>query len=100
MEPPCPGAQPGLGVGESAAIRLARKLDCPLLLDERRARVAARKQGLRVLGTGRVLLAAKERGLIPGVGRQPAEDTGHLSVESQHRVAVLDQLAAAPPVLG
>ena len=35
----------GLGVGESAAIRLALQLRCPLLVDERRGRIAARNHG-------------------------------------------------------
>ena len=50
----------GLGVGESAALRLARQLRCPLLVDERRGRIAARNHELTIIGTGRVLIAAKQ----------------------------------------
>ena len=60
-------ALPGLDEGESAAILLAEAQECPLLVDERRARIVARKRGLFVLGTGRVLLAAREKGLIASV---------------------------------
>lgn len=58
----------GLGAGESAAIQLAEGLGRVLLIDDRRARTTARKRGVTVLGTGRVLLAAKEKGLAPNVG--------------------------------
>ena len=59
---------PGLEEGESAAILLAEAQGCPLLVDERRARIAARERGFSILGTGRVLLAARETGLIESVG--------------------------------
>ena len=57
----------GLDIGECAAICLAERLYCPLLVDERRARMAARKREILVIGTGRILLEAKERALIPSV---------------------------------
>ena len=57
----------GLGVGESSAIRLALQLRCPLLVDERRGRISARNHELTIIGTGRVLLAAKQRNLIDTV---------------------------------
>ena len=57
----------GLGGGESGAIRLAQELECPLLIDERRGRASARNRGMTVIGTGRILIAAKERGLIESV---------------------------------
>ena len=53
---------PGLDAGESAAIRLAGCLNCTLLIDERRGRNIARHRGVPVIGIGRVLVAAKERG--------------------------------------
>ena len=68
MEPPAGRSIPGLGEGESAAILLAGRLQCPLLVDERRARVAAGRHGVRVIGTGRVLIAAKQEGLLGTVG--------------------------------
>jgi predicted nucleic acid-binding protein len=58
---------PGLDDGEAAAIRLSAELKCPLLIDERRGRTAARHHGLQVVGTGRLLLWAKESGLIVSV---------------------------------
>lgn len=67
VESPAGSAVPGLDEGESAAILLAMAQDCPLFVDERRARIAARKRAVPVLGTGRVLLAAKQRGLIANV---------------------------------
>lgn len=58
----------GLGTGELAAIRLAKALQCPVLMDERLGREAARRQGLAIIGSAGLLLAAKERGLISAVG--------------------------------
>ena len=58
---------PGLDSGEAAAIHLAQELACPILVDARRGRFAASKRGLTVIGTGRVLLAAKEKGSIDSV---------------------------------
>ena len=57
----------GLGEGESAAIQLAQHLRSPVLMDERRGRHAARSRGVAVIGTGRVLIAARERNLIESV---------------------------------
>ena len=61
-------AIPGLGEGESGAIRLALERAYPLLVDDRRARLAADRLGVSVVGTGRILLAAKRHGLIESVG--------------------------------
>ena len=47
---------PGLDTGEWAAIRLARHRGILLLIDERRGRAAAHKQGVEIIGTGRVLI--------------------------------------------
>ena len=67
MDSPDESSIPGLDAGESAAIRLAGRLECTLLIDERRGRGIARRRGVPVIGIGRVLVAAKERGRIESV---------------------------------
>lgn len=67
MAPPDERQIPGLDAGESAAIRLAEQLNCTLLIDERRGRSIARHRGIPVIGIGRVLVAAKERGRLESV---------------------------------
>jgi predicted nucleic acid-binding protein len=57
----------GLDAGEIAAIHLALALQCPVLMDERLGRQAARRKGLTVIGSAGLLLGAKQRGLIPNV---------------------------------
>ena len=57
----------GLDAGECAAIVLAERHHCPLLVDERKGRAVARKRGIDIIGTGRVLLKAKDCQLIPSV---------------------------------
>lgn len=59
---------PVLDAGESAAIRLALHLSAAVLLDEKVGRKIAANLGVRVIGSAGVLLAAKQRGLIEGVG--------------------------------
>lgn len=60
-------APAGLDAGELAAIHLALMLQCPVLMDERLGRHAARRRGLTVIGSAGLLLAAKQRGLVPAV---------------------------------
>lgn len=59
-----------LGPGEAHVIALAQELEEPatLLLDDLEGRRYAEAQGLVVLGTGGVLVTAKELGLISAVG--------------------------------
>ncbi|MEZ5452559.1 MAG: DUF3368 domain-containing protein [Thiothrix sp.] len=57
----------GLDAGETQAISLARQAGCPVLLDERRGRSAAKQERVDVLGTVGLLLKAKQVGLITEV---------------------------------
>lgn len=64
---PAPALDPSLklGAGESEAIALALELRADaLLLDDRKARLEARKLGLTVAGTLAVLATAARRGLV------------------------------------
>ena len=58
---------PALGQGEVSAIALAMELGCPVLMEERLGRRVASLHGVRVIGSPAILIAAKERGLIPAV---------------------------------
>ena len=59
-----------LDSGEAAVIELARELNANfVLIDERKARKIARTvYGLHVIGSARVLVEAKRRGLLRNVG--------------------------------
>ncbi len=50
--------------GEAEAILLAQARAARLLIDERRGRAVARRRGVRVIGTGAVLLAAKRSKVV------------------------------------
>ena len=56
-----------LDQGEAEALLLAQHLNIPVLIDERKGRGVARAMGLTVIGTGAVLVAAKNAGLITAV---------------------------------
>lgn len=53
-----------LHAGEIAALNLARHLGCPVLMDDALGRKVAVRQGVAVIGSAGILLAAKERGLV------------------------------------
>ncbi len=55
------------GAGEVQAMYWAGELKVALLLDERRARAAAKELGLQVVGLGAVLLRCKQLGILPFV---------------------------------
>lgn len=56
-----------LDPGEAEAIALASEIQCVLLIDERKGRRVARKGGIPILGTGRILIAAKKYGFLHNV---------------------------------
>jgi predicted nucleic acid-binding protein len=61
----------GLGGGESSVLAVAvAEAGCPAMLDDLAARRCARFLGLTVMGTGRLLVLAKQRGLIGSVREQ------------------------------
>lgn len=70
-----------LDAGEAAVIGLARELSVNLVLfDERKARKIARSvYGLHVIGSARILVEAKRRGLLDNVGTtlQAMRDGGY-----------------------
>jgi predicted nucleic acid-binding protein len=53
--------------GEAEAIALAKKKGLVLLIDERRGRKIAKKEKVKITGTGAVLVAAKKKGIIKKV---------------------------------
>ena len=53
-----------LGRGEAEAISLAKSLNLPILIDDRKGRILARKMNLTVFGTLGVLINAYKHGLI------------------------------------
>ncbi len=59
--------------GEAAAITLAEEHQSLLLIDERKGRKVASAKGLRIIGTGAILVQAKRKGMISEV--QPLLDT-------------------------
>ncbi|MCR4405211.1 MAG: DUF3368 domain-containing protein [Candidatus Acetothermia bacterium] len=58
----------GLSRKDAAVIALARERRADaVLMDEQRGRTVCRRAGLEVIGTGGLLVRAKEKGLIPEV---------------------------------
>lgn len=53
--------------GESEAIALARERKWRLLVDDRQARLVAKRMGVRIIGTVGILVRAKQQGLIPAL---------------------------------
>jgi len=53
--------------GEAEAIALAKKEGLVLLIDERKGRKIAKKEKIKITGTGAILVAAKKKGIIKKV---------------------------------
>jgi predicted nucleic acid-binding protein len=53
--------------GEKQAIAAAQVRQCPVLMDEAIGRSVAKKLGVQTIGSLGILLAAKQRGVIPAV---------------------------------
>ena len=66
---------PAVGKGEKEAIALGLELSCPVVLDDRKARLRARRAGLEVTGTLGILLRLRHVGLT---SRGIDEDLGLL----------------------
>ena len=73
-----------LDAGESEAILLSESLSSKqslrfLLIDERKGRIIAQKRGIRIAGTGAILIAAKNKGHIDSVRNilDAMQDTGY-----------------------
>jgi len=63
----------GLSRKDAAVIALAREKQADaVLMDEQRGRAICREIGLEVIGTGGLLIRAKEKGLIPNI-RSPLD---------------------------
>lgn len=70
--------------GEASAIALAVEKSCRIILDDRKARIVARKMGLEITGTVGLLIKAKEKELIELIAPvlDALEKNGfHLSVD-------------------
>ncbi|WP_156373509.1 hypothetical protein [Pseudorhodoferax sp. Leaf267] len=57
----------GLGTGELGVLAYAQAHGLTALVDERRARRTAQRLGLRLIGSGALLVATKRAALIPSV---------------------------------
>ena len=55
---------PAVGRGETEVIALGLELSCPVVLDDRMARLRARRAGLEITGTLGVLLRLHRLGLV------------------------------------
>jgi predicted nucleic acid-binding protein len=62
-----------LGAGESEAISLALEQNCPIILDDKRARQIATGMGLSHIGTVGILVKAKQKALIPSLAQALTE---------------------------
>jgi predicted nucleic acid-binding protein len=80
-----------LGEGESEAIALASDLGMSVLLDDRRARLLARRLALPIVGTVAVLVRARREGLLAAVAPvlEDLERNGFFMSQELKREALL-----------
>jgi predicted nucleic acid-binding protein len=83
---------PAVGRGETEVIALGLELSCPVVLDDRKARLRARRAGLEITGTLGVLLRLHRLGLA---SRKLEEDLrlleeADMRISPQLRSAVLE----------
>jgi predicted nucleic acid-binding protein len=75
--PVLPLTRRGLFSGEAEAIALAERHECPILLDDMRARRIASHRGLFVIGSLGLLILGKRQGIIPRIGSLIDEMQSH-----------------------
>ena len=83
---------PAVGRGETEVIALGLELSCPVVLDDRKARLRARRAGLEITGTLGVLLRLHRLGLA---SRKLEEDLrlleeANMRISPELRRAVLE----------
>ena len=77
-------------LGEAEAIALALERNWRIILDDRKARLVARRLGLKVIGTVGVLLRAKRKGIVSRIAPllQDLEAAGFYLSEALKREAL------------
>jgi predicted nucleic acid-binding protein len=76
--------------GEAEAIALGYELKCRIILDDRKARIAARRLGVQITGTVGLLVKAKRDGIIPALlPLLDALDASHFHVSRALRAEAL-----------
>lgn len=83
---------PTVGGGETEVIALGLELSCPVVLDDRKARLRARRAGLEITGTLGILLRLHRLGLASRNLEEDLrllEDAG-MRISPQLRQAVLE----------
>jgi uncharacterized protein len=76
--------------GEAEAIALAYERRCRIILDDRKARLVARRLGIPVTGTVGLLLKGKEAGIVPELlPLLDALDSNHFHIRNVLRAEAL-----------
>lgn len=77
-----------MGKGETQAVLLAREKNCVFATDDRRARVYANKNGIKITGTVGILIAGVSKGVIT---KQKAIDILN-NIQSQRLLYLSDEI--------